>query len=292
MPALDLDVALIHMHRGDQGGTGQYLSVDPYFDDLMCMAARRRFMSVEQIVDTDEFLARRPAAVDPHQPAHDRRRRRDAARRALHRVRSRLPARRGVPARVHGVGEVATRRGTRSAPRYIDVTEAEYQRRCGDVTVRRTAHPRRGVRGRDRRVLPRRRRDPRQPDRHAADDRRPARQGDVRARARDDRRRGAARREHPARSASTRPRRSSSGWNPYRTMFDVVWSGRRHIMMGGSQIDQFGNQNFAFIGVARRSRRTQLLGMRGAPGNTINNKTSYWIPDHSHARRSCPRSTW
>jgi glutaconate CoA-transferase subunit A len=56
MPALELDVALIHMHRGDRGGTGQFLGVDPYFDDLYCMAARRRFMSVEQIVDTDEFL--------------------------------------------------------------------------------------------------------------------------------------------------------------------------------------------------------------------------------------------
>ena len=56
MPALELDVALIHMHRGDQGGTGQCLGVDPYFDDLMCMAARKRFMSVEQIVDTDDFL--------------------------------------------------------------------------------------------------------------------------------------------------------------------------------------------------------------------------------------------
>jgi glutaconate CoA-transferase subunit A len=56
MPALELDVALIHMHRGDQGGTGQYLGIDPYFDDLYCMAARTRFMSVEQIVDTEEFL--------------------------------------------------------------------------------------------------------------------------------------------------------------------------------------------------------------------------------------------
>jgi glutaconate CoA-transferase, subunit A len=56
MPALDLDVALIHMHRGDQGGTGQCLGIDPYFDDLMCMAARKRFMSVERVVDTDEFL--------------------------------------------------------------------------------------------------------------------------------------------------------------------------------------------------------------------------------------------
>jgi glutaconate CoA-transferase subunit A len=60
MPALDLDVALIHMHRGDQGGTGQCLGVDYYFDDLMCMAARKRFMSVEKIVDTDQFLREGP----------------------------------------------------------------------------------------------------------------------------------------------------------------------------------------------------------------------------------------
>jgi len=60
MPALDLDVALIHMHRGDRGGTGQFLGVDPYFDDLMCMAAIRRFMSVERIVDTGDFLTEGP----------------------------------------------------------------------------------------------------------------------------------------------------------------------------------------------------------------------------------------
>jgi glutaconate CoA-transferase, subunit A len=60
MPALPLDVALIHMHRGDQGGTGQFLNVDPYFDDLMCMAATRRFMSVERIVDTEDFLKEGP----------------------------------------------------------------------------------------------------------------------------------------------------------------------------------------------------------------------------------------
>jgi glutaconate CoA-transferase subunit A len=60
MPALELDVALIHMHRGDQGGTGQCLGIDPYFDDLMCMAARHRFMSVEKLVDTDDFLSAGP----------------------------------------------------------------------------------------------------------------------------------------------------------------------------------------------------------------------------------------
>jgi glutaconate CoA-transferase subunit A len=60
MPALILDVALIHMHRGDHGGTGQYLNVDPYFDDLMCMAASRRFMSVERLVDTADFAKEGP----------------------------------------------------------------------------------------------------------------------------------------------------------------------------------------------------------------------------------------
>jgi acyl CoA:acetate/3-ketoacid CoA transferase beta subunit len=69
-------------------------------------------------------------------------------------------------------------------------------------------------------------------------------------------------------------------WNPYRAMFDVVWSGRRHVMMGASQIDAYGNQNFALIGDPARPK-VQLLGLRGAPGNTINNTTSYWIPNHS-----------
>jgi acyl CoA:acetate/3-ketoacid CoA transferase beta subunit len=68
-------------------------------------------------------------------------------------------------------------------------------------------------------------------------------------------------------------------WNPYRTMFDVVWSGRRHVMMGGSQIDPLGNHNFAAIGDMKKPK-AQLLGFRGAPGNTVNDATSYWIPAH------------
>jgi acyl CoA:acetate/3-ketoacid CoA transferase beta subunit len=68
-------------------------------------------------------------------------------------------------------------------------------------------------------------------------------------------------------------------WNPYRTMFDVVWSGRRHVIMGGSQIDPHGNHNFAAIGDMHRPK-AQLLGFRGAPGNTVNDATSYWIPAH------------
>src|SRR4029450_69851 len=69
-------------------------------------------------------------------------------------------------------------------------------------------------------------------------------------------------------------------WNPYRTMLEITWSGRRHVMMGATQIDRFGNQNIAGIGPLD-APKGQLLGFRGAPGNTINDPTSYRIPNHS-----------
>jgi acyl CoA:acetate/3-ketoacid CoA transferase beta subunit len=70
------------------------------------------------------------------------------------------------------------------------------------------------------------------------------------------------------------------GYVPYRSIFDLLWWGRRHVMMGATQIDRFGNQNIACIGDFAKPK-AQLLGMRGAPGNTINHPTSYWIPNHS-----------
>jgi acyl CoA:acetate/3-ketoacid CoA transferase beta subunit len=70
------------------------------------------------------------------------------------------------------------------------------------------------------------------------------------------------------------------GWMPYRSVFDVVWAGRRHVMMGATQIDRHGNQNIACIGDWARPK-AQLLGVRGAPGNTVNHPTSYWVPNHS-----------
>ncbi len=55
MPALELDAALIHMNRGDERGNGQFLGPDLFFDDLFCLAAKRRFMSCEKIVPTEDF---------------------------------------------------------------------------------------------------------------------------------------------------------------------------------------------------------------------------------------------
>jgi glutaconate CoA-transferase subunit A len=57
MPALPLDVALLHANRADRRGNAQYLGPDWYFDDLFAMAAQRTFVSCERIVDTDQFLS-------------------------------------------------------------------------------------------------------------------------------------------------------------------------------------------------------------------------------------------
>lgn len=70
------------------------------------------------------------------------------------------------------------------------------------------------------------------------------------------------------------------GWLPFRRVFDLLWSGQRHVVMTASQIDRHGNHNFACIGPHERPK-AQLLGMRGAPGNTISHPTSYWVPSHS-----------
>jgi glutaconate CoA-transferase subunit A len=56
MPALSLDVALVHQNRADAAGNAQFLGPDIYFDDLMCQAAARSFVSCERIVDTSDLL--------------------------------------------------------------------------------------------------------------------------------------------------------------------------------------------------------------------------------------------
>ncbi len=70
------------------------------------------------------------------------------------------------------------------------------------------------------------------------------------------------------------------GWIPFRSVFDTLWGGRRHVMMGASQIDARGNTNIANIGPWARPT-AQLLGVRGGPGNTINHTVSFWIPGHN-----------
>ncbi|GGY83590.1 CoA-transferase [Streptomyces olivaceoviridis] len=77
-----------------------------------------------------------------------------------------------------------------------------------------------------------------------------------------------------------RPDGTPEGWLPYRQHLELVAGGRRHVMMGASQLDRYGNQNISCVGDWALPRR-QLLGVRGAPLNTLNNPTSYWVPRHS-----------
>jgi acyl CoA:acetate/3-ketoacid CoA transferase beta subunit len=74
--------------------------------------------------------------------------------------------------------------------------------------------------------------------------------------------------------------RVAEGWLPFREVFTMLAAGKRHVMMGAAQLDQFGNQNISCIGDWARPR-AQLLGVRGAPGNTVNHPVSYWVPGHS-----------
>ncbi|AVZ77338.1 CoA-transferase [Streptomyces lunaelactis] len=73
---------------------------------------------------------------------------------------------------------------------------------------------------------------------------------------------------------------TTEGWLPYRQHLTMVTGGKRHVMMGASQIDRFGNQNISCVGDWHQPTR-QLLGVRGAPVNTLNNPVSYWVPKHS-----------
>jgi glutaconate CoA-transferase subunit A len=60
MPALHLDAAIVHASRADAHGNAQFLGPDPYFDDLFCLAARRAYVSCEQVVPTPELTATAP----------------------------------------------------------------------------------------------------------------------------------------------------------------------------------------------------------------------------------------
>lgn len=51
MPALKLDVALLHVHRADRLGNTRLYSPDPFFDELFARAADRCYVSCEELVD-------------------------------------------------------------------------------------------------------------------------------------------------------------------------------------------------------------------------------------------------
>ena len=69
------------------------------------------------------------------------------------------------------------------------------------------------------------------------------------------------------------------GWMPYSKVFDVVWGGQRHAMVGPTQIDRYGQANISCIGDHAKPK-VQLLGVRGFPGNSIHHANSFFVPNH------------
>ncbi len=75
-----------------------------------------------------------------------------------------------------------------------------------------------------------------------------------------------------------RPRHA--GYMPFARVFDCVWGGRRHVMIGPIQIDRYGQTNLSGIGSPEKPK-VQMLGMRGLPGNSISHMNSMFVPNHS-----------
>ena len=55
MPAINLDVSLLHVNTADEKGNTLIYGPDPFFDDLFARAAKQTFVSAEQIIKTSEF---------------------------------------------------------------------------------------------------------------------------------------------------------------------------------------------------------------------------------------------
>jgi glutaconate CoA-transferase, subunit B len=60
-----------------------------------------------------------------------------------------------------------------------------------------------------------------------------------------------------------------------------VWHGRRHALVMPTQIDRYGQANISCLGSDYAKPKTQLLGARGFPGNSINHANSFFVAGHS-----------
>jgi len=76
--------------------------------------------------------------------------------------------------------------------------------------------------------------------------------------------------------------RKPAGYLPFSRFFDAaVWTGRRHAMVTPTQIDRFGQINLSQLGGTHHQPKTQMLGVRGFPGNTIYHPNSFFFPSHT-----------
>lgn len=70
-------------------------------------------------------------------------------------------------------------------------------------------------------------------------------------------------------------------WMGFSRIFDNVWSGKRHAMLGPTQIDRFGQSNTSALGGTYEKPKVMMLGARGFPGNSISHPNSFFVPAHN-----------
>ena len=66
----------------------------------------------------------------------------------------------------------------------------------------------------------------------------------------------------------------------YERVFTIVAAGNRHAFVGPVQADKYGQMNLSCIGDYAKPKVT-MLGVRGLPGNTVNNRTSMFFSNHN-----------
>ena len=74
---------------------------------------------------------------------------------------------------------------------------------------------------------------------------------------------------------------AKENWMGFSRIFDNVWSGRRHAMLGPTQVDCFGQSNTSALGGTYEQPKVMMLGARGFPGNSISHPNSFFVPSHS-----------
>lgn len=70
------------------------------------------------------------------------------------------------------------------------------------------------------------------------------------------------------------------GYLGFERVFDCVWGGKRHAMIGPTQIDRWGQTNLSAVGPDYRKPKSAVLGVRGLPGNSICHPNSFFVPNH------------
>lgn len=69
------------------------------------------------------------------------------------------------------------------------------------------------------------------------------------------------------------------GYMSFERVFECVWGGKRHAMIGPTQIDRWGQTNLSAVGDYKKPK-VAVLGVRGLPGNSICHMNSMFVPNH------------